>query len=129
MNCDIENLLWANWEKRGTGGLDAASIEQSMGDADRAEMIRRFHQAYDEHGLPRPSTGLKDIVDLASWCLYRRDSLLFCPPEIRSKSIAAAAKHDFNIAPEVLRFLIRTCGNLLSTDAGKRECHGAGCLL
>jgi hypothetical protein len=128
MNCDIENLLFANWERWVAGGLNAASIEQHMDDSDRAEIIKWFHRAFDEFGLPRLPSSLKVIIDVASWCLFRRDSLLLYPPEIRNKSIVAAAKHGFDIPPDVLRFLIQTCDNLLSSETGNRECNGADCL-
>jgi len=129
MRLDKEDLLFRNWQLWRDGGLDAETIAANIDRGRQAQMLRWYHAAYDEADLPRPAAELKQVVDIASWCLYRRDTLLHNPAEMRERFIASAAKSDFEIPAEILSFLIRTCGVLLSVPKGKGVCRGADCVL
>lgn len=109
----LPEILFNNWQKWAEGGMREEELDVILTDIHTTILKKWLIKSDKGNNSDRLDLKRKDIIDLASWCLYAADDLLRWPPNLREREHAKLCE-KFGIKREFLVSLIQNTNLLLA---------------
>jgi hypothetical protein len=103
---EFGELLWQNWSSQEGGGIAPAAIADKLDAASK-------HKLDDWAAAAAVSLRGKELVDLASWCVFGTDALTLLPAGIRRQRLEGVAER-YRIPVSSLTALVGSARSLCS---------------